>query len=591
MDGGSRKIVLLEEELDIQIISCAVCFERFDQVQRIPRTLLCLHTFCDKCIRCIKRQGNKLECPTCRDITDIPITGFEGLRVNFAVQNLVEMVTYQLSLSQTSVETKCTFCDSRMKAVHSCCADCEGPICVDCVDKHSNTRGLRNHSVMPVQEYSKIKVEQKKDGISILAIKCLKHPNKDLEFFCESCKLTICSACGLLDHSGHKMITLEEGAQKERSMIGEAQVFLRAHANEVEEDLAQLNAEIAAFARHTTNIEECILEQAQKIVAAVNTKCEAALVNLQAMAQGVTAQLEVQKNALENKLARIQGCAEYARSVVVVGSDVTVLEASQQLQQAIAKIAEITASDVGAANGAEVKNRRQQMIKPVRFILSDATTTTVEMALFEADLFAVHNPSCGLNPSTQPCKLPDFDQTLQFDNDTNIQAVLLKSRKQDELNKHRQEAEQQRQDVLNLKNAEIKRLQEQLKEEKRASQQKIKELRRDIENLEQQADMQQKSSRQQMEGTEEPPVAGPPRSLNMDHVEPCFEASSQFQANLFKPGDIVEALWPNCYSIWYDGKIDSVLNDGSCGVAFNDGTYSPVKQKCIRLKIKGDASC
>ena len=34
---------------------------------------------------------------------------------------------------------------------------------------------------------------------------CMKHPNKEIEFFCNSCQVIVCSQCIFHDHNGHEL--------------------------------------------------------------------------------------------------------------------------------------------------------------------------------------------------------------------------------------------------------------------------------------------------------------------------------------------------------------------------------------------------
>ena len=45
------------------------------------------------------------------------------------------------------------------------------------------------------------------------------HEKKELEFFCEKCKVAICNACALTNHEGHAKKLLEEAAN-ERTLRG-----------------------------------------------------------------------------------------------------------------------------------------------------------------------------------------------------------------------------------------------------------------------------------------------------------------------------------------------------------------------------------
>lgn len=46
-------------------IACPICFDTYNDKDKIPRILQCGHTFCQNCLMDL-RTSNILTCPTCR---------------------------------------------------------------------------------------------------------------------------------------------------------------------------------------------------------------------------------------------------------------------------------------------------------------------------------------------------------------------------------------------------------------------------------------------------------------------------------------------------------------------------------------------
>ena len=74
-------------------ITCSICEEIFSQ----PKTIPCLHTFCEQCIKSTieasKRTGTELCCPICRaelpqDVKNIP--------TNFSTNRLITSAKTQV---------------------------------------------------------------------------------------------------------------------------------------------------------------------------------------------------------------------------------------------------------------------------------------------------------------------------------------------------------------------------------------------------------------------------------------------------------------------------------------------------------------
>ena len=78
-----------EEVADVA--ECSVCTERFNDTDRIPKSLPCLHTFCIVCLDgyCKAKLENTISCPTCRNKCPVPREGVGKLPTNFMLLKLL----------------------------------------------------------------------------------------------------------------------------------------------------------------------------------------------------------------------------------------------------------------------------------------------------------------------------------------------------------------------------------------------------------------------------------------------------------------------------------------------------------------------
>lgn len=137
-------------------LTCPICFNSFSK----PRLLNCAHVFCEECIqRMVKpvRQGRSLvSCPCCCKETPLPQGGVASLQQAFYVNSLAEI---QGTLEKVGE------------------SEAEDPI--------------------PSAPYREDLIP------SVLVSLCSVH-DKELEFYCETCSIVICSHCTVNQHRGHQ---------------------------------------------------------------------------------------------------------------------------------------------------------------------------------------------------------------------------------------------------------------------------------------------------------------------------------------------------------------------------------------------------
>ncbi|XP_072016322.1 E3 ubiquitin-protein ligase TRIM56-like [Amphiura filiformis] len=173
-----------------------------------PKALTCLHTFCFKCLKNVQHPPGQITCPLCQDDSLLPKGGVDELQNNFFINQLKE----RKAIRGTGEFKMICKCCKKDKVNVARCVDCCGFICQDCADLHKTIDPLSNHKVYTIDELrsgevdiSKVWKEQR----------CHNHKNQILMFFCKTCGIPICMACGLYKHSRpeHDFIEMEPAAE------------------------------------------------------------------------------------------------------------------------------------------------------------------------------------------------------------------------------------------------------------------------------------------------------------------------------------------------------------------------------------------
>lgn len=134
-------------------VTCPICYDHYNDKEKIPRILSCGHTFCQNCLMDL-RTSNILTCPTCRTYFSPDV---KQLIKNFTILDYLYSEKAQ----------------SLMAAIEAKAGSDE---------------------------------ESKEAGPTF----CAKHPQKKTKYFCETDQLNICSKCIVADHKGHRIADMGE---------------------------------------------------------------------------------------------------------------------------------------------------------------------------------------------------------------------------------------------------------------------------------------------------------------------------------------------------------------------------------------------
>lgn len=136
-------------------MKCKICEEKFDTLYRIPRNLICGHTFCEQCLK-IYTKNEEINCPKCMKISQS-----QNLPICYAIY---EMLEYDNNHKKNDI----CFYHSLEKTQFFCKED-NLNICLLCyLNDH------RDHSVVSVKENNFVE-ETKKEfdhKMRVLKEKC-----------------------------------------------------------------------------------------------------------------------------------------------------------------------------------------------------------------------------------------------------------------------------------------------------------------------------------------------------------------------------------------------------------------------------------
>ena len=158
----------------IDLYTCEVCLE--NMLDKDPRVLLCLHSFCITCLKKIMKNGTIL-CPTCRESTPVSNNDIQSLKVNFMLKKFKE----HMDKMHSRKTVLCQFCLAENATLK--CQECSQLICEECSEKHKTMKTFKDHKIYKL---------------------CDKHKDGMITHVCVKCARPACAKCVMTEHFDHE---------------------------------------------------------------------------------------------------------------------------------------------------------------------------------------------------------------------------------------------------------------------------------------------------------------------------------------------------------------------------------------------------
>eukprot|EP00058_Branchiostoma_floridae_P022504 XP_002607994.1 hypothetical protein BRAFLDRAFT_213589 [Branchiostoma floridae] len=273
-----------------EFLVCQVCLEDFKQ----PKMLPCLHTFCQSCLEKLlaTEPVGKLDCPTCRQDVPLPQNGVQGLKSNFLVGKLRDILQQQ------------------------------------------------------PQQQPREASEAEEDGVlcAVETSKCEDHQELN-KFYCDTCHRVICLHCVVTAHKDHQYVEIEKAAEREATKIKAKLATVKntadLHQNWIQ-DLQSVKGEWSAQVQRT---EEQIRKQVNLIIEAAKKVGNDRIAQLRAMNAAREKQMEAAMEAAEMDLASAKSCVQFTDNVLEYGSPAELMSVAGELTERLDQTADEKKAD------------------------------------------------------------------------------------------------------------------------------------------------------------------------------------------------------------------------------------------------------
>ena len=309
-------------------LTCAICLEPYTD----PKLLQCFHVFCENCLKYLARQtpqGQVVECPNCRHPTSLPQNGVPGLRGAFLMHHLFDI---QDTLKKVSAPAK-TQCNKCKKRESSCyCRTC-GFICERCKDFHSEWEEFSSHEIITIDQLTgdvTNLVPPVKKGLQ-----CSKHPDKQLDLFCEMCEEMICRDCIVRVHHDHQYNLATDAFPKHKDVIVTSLQPVGQQLASVNKALEGLDARYDQLTDQRQTIETDVKRNIRQIHETLEARQEELITQLDQVTRPMMKSLAAQRDQLELVATRLKSCRDFVQESLRTGSQGEILASKKTVVQQV----------------------------------------------------------------------------------------------------------------------------------------------------------------------------------------------------------------------------------------------------------------
>ena len=371
------------QKLDTQL-ECSLCFDNFKE----PKLLPCFHVFCKSpCLeKLVAKDGQSLQCPTCRHIVPLPAKGVSGLQSDFHIDHLFE-IRDAFNRAAESNETQCGGCEDGKATGY--CRDCGDFICDDCQAAHKRVKLSKNHQIVTLEEVNAqaTNLIPPKKAVP----RCRKHSNKKLKIYCETCRELICSDCTIRVHKDHNYDLVADVFPKHKEEIVSSLKPVKEKLDKVQQALQAFDTRAREISDQRVTVEANIHKEFDQQQRLLDQQRVELIGKLDSLTQQMLKSLAAQRDQVEIAQVKLTSCLEYAEGGLETGTEGQVLAMKAPVLKRIEQISgEFDPAAIQPETKADIRlltDGKAQLQKSFRecFRITGGTTVSPDKCLTTGD--------------------------------------------------------------------------------------------------------------------------------------------------------------------------------------------------------------
>lgn len=301
-------------------LNCPMCLENFST----PKTLFCLHTFCQPCLERLPLDPKRnLSCPTCQSPCELPSAGVSGLPTAFFVENLTEVqdLLRRVVGCDPVLCYNCGTCNAS-----SYCKQCGVFMCTQCTGMmHSGSKDS-SHVIVDMNEIANA-ANSVFDSDVVL---CSSH-DRPLENYCNTCQQLVCSQCCLRVHASHSYGHISDIFAESCHVLETRLLLVEQHIPQVTKAVADLTQRKVDIIKSSSRVKEEICGSVSRTINLLNQYQSKLTATVDSAMKQKLEVINRQLNEAMTTLSSLEDCHSYMKDALKRGTPQQILANKQQM--------------------------------------------------------------------------------------------------------------------------------------------------------------------------------------------------------------------------------------------------------------------
>ncbi|KAL3886969.1 hypothetical protein ACJMK2_026925 [Sinanodonta woodiana] len=393
---------------------CPICIETL----KVPRTLTCLHTFCQHCLSKYIQESDcslvgkpSFNCPVCCRPTYPPSAESKQPKewASLFPQNTALLVL--LGEQKANVDSLCDPCSSEEHSIIATgfCVECREYLCESCINSHKRIKIAKGHRILTIDEISK-----SPDIIMNLNVSssCTIHTDKEIEYFCKDHKTVCCVKCSIIDHRSCSELVdlktdaksaLEEDPRDVIEMLRRIEEFLMNHMQTNKSNIKRLETQTNEIVSTIKNAREQVNKLFDVIENYVQEKGRQ-------LYKEESIKLNDFNQECQSQLTAVQGSRQSLDAILRLGNETHVFLTARQIKTQLTNYREQIMKKYSAIESKEITLTLHDSLKTLMSLAADQLATVqtkLNVDMLSCDgifrtptLDSVMETKCGISGST-----------------------------------------------------------------------------------------------------------------------------------------------------------------------------------------------